>query len=101
MRYGAIIARGTVKEFVVQLHRWQDGVWRPVCQFDHTPSQSGGHDVTTEGIHLDLFDADRGKVDVETADHPGPIHPNAAYRYASRYIKRRNERLIQRWPTWR
>lgn len=101
MRYGATTARGGVEEFVVQLYCWHDGAWRVVCQFDHTPSQSGGHDVTTEGIHLDLFDAEGNKVDVETANHPGPVPIQFAFRYCIRYIERRNELLVQRWPTWR
>jgi hypothetical protein len=57
--------------------------------------------VTTEGVHLDLFDAEGNKMDTETATHPGPMTPQAAWRYADRYIDARNEQLIQRWPTWR
>lgn len=101
MRYGATIDRGSVEAFVVQLYSWHDGSWRIACQFDHTPSRSGGHDVTTDGVHLDLFDAEGTKVGVETANHPGPVAAEFAYNYATRYIERRNELLLQRWPTWR
>jgi hypothetical protein len=101
LRYWLETTRSEVEEFVVQLYCWHDGAWRLVCQFDHTPSLSDGHDVTTEGVHLDLFDADGNKVDTETANHPAPVNPRFAWEYANRYIEVRNVQLIQRWPQWR
>lgn len=100
LRYGLTTHRGEVEEFVVQLYHRNDR-WRIVCQFDHTPAQSMGHDVTVEGIHLDLFDNDGNKVNIEYADHPGPCDPAFALNYARNFLKHRNEQLIRRWPTWR
>ena len=77
-----------------------------MAQFDHTLEEGTGHDVEREGVHLDVF-RDGEKVDVSTvADagfdaHPGPLAADIALEYALTYMERENERLIQRYVTWR
>ncbi|WP_435078439.1 hypothetical protein [Halococcus sp. AFM35] len=77
-----------------------------VAQFDHTSEEGSGHDVEREGVHMDVF-RDGEKVDESTvADagfdaHPGPVVADIAVEYALTYMERENERLIERYMTWR
>ena len=95
-----------VVSFVVQLRCWVGTETELVAQFDHTPDQGMGHDVEREGVHMDVF-RDGEKVDVSlVADagldaHPGPLVADVASEYALTYMEQENERLIERFLTWR
>lgn len=99
LRYSVRVERGQVTAFVVQLYCWRDGSWHLVAQFDHTPKTSEGHDVTVEGVHMDVF-RDGEKYEVETSPHPGPSAPELALDYAIRYLETYNERLIEQYDAW-
>lgn len=87
-------------EFIVQLYGWVDGEWHLVAQFDHNPTLPNGHDVRSEGIHMDLF-RDGEKVDVEFTNHPGPVKPAFALNYAINYLSEHAQPLIERYQRCR
>lgn len=93
------VEHGQVTAFVVQLYWWRDGSWHLFAQFDHTPETPEGHDVTVEGIHMDVF-RDGEKHEVKTASHPGPSAPELALDYATRYLETYDKRLIERYDAW-
>jgi len=47
--------RGEITRFVVQLEYRLDGDWAEVVRFDHDPEGTYGHDVTAEGVHIDVY----------------------------------------------
>lgn len=106
IQYGVTTEGGDVTAFVVQLRCWVGIGTELVAQFDHTPEEGSGHDVEREGVHMDVF-RDGEKVDESTvADagfdaHPGPVVADIAVEYALTYMERENERLIERYLTWR
>lgn len=46
---------GAPKRFVVQLERRIDDDWWEVVRFDHDPENPMGHDITQEGLHMDVY----------------------------------------------
>ena len=64
IRVGFSKNRGEVTTFFVQLEYWHGGDWYPVARFDHAPDTPMGHDVSAEGLHLDIF-RDQEKYRVE------------------------------------
>lgn len=50
--------RGSVVTFLVKLEYNDGDAWRTVAHFDHNPFGDDGHDVTVEGLHLDIYHAD-------------------------------------------
>lgn len=55
LRLGFSTEQGTVAKFVAQLEYWLDGDWRTVLRYDHDRDAPGGHDVTEEGLHRDVY----------------------------------------------
>jgi len=47
--------RGEITRFLVQLEYRRDNDWTPIVRYDHDPASEHGHDVTTEGAHMDVF----------------------------------------------
>lgn len=84
---------------MVQLYCWTDGEWHLVAQFDHNPGLAGGHDVRTEGVHMDVFKAGE-KHETEAEPHPDSVKPAFALNYAINYLSRHDERLIERYRRW-
>lgn len=49
--------RGAVQRFLVQLERRRPGSgddWTQIARVDHNPSSHAGHDLRTEGVHVDV-----------------------------------------------
>lgn len=44
-----------ITRFVVQLEYSLDGEWQPVVRYDHDAESAHGHDVSREGIHVDVY----------------------------------------------
>lgn len=82
---------------MVQLEYWLDGEWSPVVRYDHDCEAVGGHDVSKEGLHLDVYRAGK-KVDVEFVT--GPIQPRDAFDYAEADLRENVERYIKRFEQW-
>jgi len=55
VRLGYSHDRGEVTRFVVQLEYCVEGEWREVVRYDHDPASEFGHDVTEEGLHIDVY----------------------------------------------
>lgn len=99
------IDHGTVIRFVVQLeynvaahsssHIEPD--WRVVARFDHDAMAPGGHDVTEEGLHLDIYrDGHRYQ-----RLRGFPLLPaGRAMRFAEETFRVRARRLLARFEQW-
>jgi len=55
LRLGFDTDSGEVTQFVVQLERRRGTDWVEVVRADHNPDSELSHDVTEEGIHLDVY----------------------------------------------
>jgi hypothetical protein len=85
LRTGFSTSRGTPTKFVVQLEYRVDGEWMQVARFDHDPDAENGHDVRSEGLHLDIYENGR-KVTVDR-DFPA-VSLKRALPYCEMYLKR-------------
>lgn len=54
-RLGYSHEQGEVTRFVVQLEYLYEKEWMPVVRYDHDPMSDQGHDVTDEGLHIDVY----------------------------------------------
>lgn len=52
---GISTEQGQVVRFVVQFEYRVASDWRVVVRFDHDPASAVAHDVTDEGIHMDVY----------------------------------------------
>ncbi|MDL0124189.1 MULTISPECIES: hypothetical protein [Halobacterium] len=50
--------RGDVTRFLVQLEYRLDDTWTEVVRYDHDPKSEFGHNVTEEGLHIDIYNAE-------------------------------------------
>ena len=55
VRLGYSHDRGEVTRFVVQLEYCVEDEWREVVRYDHDPASEFGHDVTDDGLHIDVY----------------------------------------------
>lgn len=94
LRYGVRTREGRVVEFVVHSFRWVDGAWRLVAQFEHDPVMEQGHDVRTEGVHMDAFNP-AGKKYTEAETNPGPLEPEFESEPAIDQSTENDERSIE------
>ena len=96
-RIGYSHDRGDVMKFVVQLEYRLADEWSEVVRFDHDPEALGGHDVTEEGLHMDVY---RQGEKIETEDVFPPLPADAALNLADEHIKEHLERYIKRFEQW-
>lgn len=96
---------GHVDSFTVQLEydlaafspAPDDADWRVVARFDHDATAPGGHDVTAEGMHLDIYrDGER----YERLWGFPTLPAGRAMRYAEEVLRVRGARLISRFERW-
>jgi len=88
---------GTVSRFMIQLEYWLDGAWREVVRYDHDRDAAGGHDITTEGLHLDVYrDGDKHRLEQIT----GPIPANEGFTAAEADLHENAEQYIRRFESW-
>ena len=88
---------GEVTRFVIQLEYWLDGDWREVVRYDHDRDAPGGHDVTDEGLHRDVY-RDGEKYDTEGVSPPIPA--NKAFDHAEEDLREDVQLLIKRFERW-
>lgn len=99
------VDRGTVVRFVVQLeYDWatvtpdaQDPNWRVVARFDHDSVSEGGHDVSDEGLHLDIYR--KGTRHERLRGFPA-LPTGRAMRYAEEYLIQHSDSLLARFEHW-
>jgi hypothetical protein len=89
--------RGEVSRFVIQREYWLDGDWREVVRYDHDRDAPGGHDVTNEGLHRDVY-RDGEKYRTEAVSPPIPA--NEAFDHAEEDLRENVERVIKRSERW-
>jgi hypothetical protein len=90
-------SEGHVTRFVVQLERSIGGEWSEVVRFDHEPENPMGHNITKEGLHMDVY-RDGEKVRVKDDFPPVPL--SDAPRYCIMYIRTNADQLLQRFDQW-
>lgn len=96
---------GSVEAFRIQLeydhgHRYTrrdpESDWCAVARFDHTPNSStGGHDITEEGVHLDLYRKDN---QYRTEEMPIPAvkgHLDATANACQEWLRENHDSLIE------
>jgi hypothetical protein len=89
--------RGEVIRFMTQLEYWLDGEWKTVVRYDHDKETDGGHDVSEDGLHVDVYRAGE-KVEARTVT--GPIPPESGFNYAEEDLRENTERYIKRFERW-
>jgi hypothetical protein len=88
---------GTPTRFVIQLEARIDGGWRQVARFDHDAENPMGHDITEEGLHMDIY---REGERVRVKDDFPPVDLIRAPRYCIAYIREHAETLLRRFEQW-
>lgn len=101
-RLGIDVNRGQVRRFVVQLEYLLDverDEWTTVVRYDHDAggSDEAAHDVTEEGLHIDVY-RDGEKVDSHELTPPLPA--NAALDVAEDHLNEHIEGYIRRFEQW-
>jgi len=101
-RLGIDVDRGQVQRFVVQLEYLVDPAadkWATVVRYDH--DAAGGdeatHDVTEEGLHIDIY-RDGEKVDSHELTPPLPA--NHALETAEDHLAEHLEGYLRRFEQW-
>ena len=89
--------QGKVTRFLIQLEYWLDGDWCEVVRYDHDRDASGGHDITEEGLHRDIY---RDSEKLRQEDVTPPIPANEGFDYAEEDLRENVERFIKRFETW-
>jgi len=99
IRMGYSTERGDVTRFVAQIEYDHDGEWRAVVRFDHdgTGVAEHAHDVTTEGVHMDVY---RDGEKYRTEEIFPPMPAGQALTNAEEHLSMHAERYIQRFDTW-
>lgn len=79
---------------MVRIEYWLDGDWRAVVRYDHDEDAEGGHDVTEEGLHRDIYrDGDK----VRSEEVTGPLPANLAFEHAEEELKQHTEGYVRRF----
>lgn len=89
--------RGQVTKFVVQLEYCLGDDWFEIVRFDHDPDAEGGHDVTDEGLHMDIY---RRGTKISTEDVFPPLPANDALDLAEMHLTKHLERYVKRFEQW-
>jgi len=97
IRAGLSTHKGDVERFFVQLEYWLDGDWFEVVRFDHSPDTELGHDITEDGLHMDIYRAEEKH---RVKDDFPPVGLNHAPRYCTTYIREHANQLIRRFEQW-
>ncbi len=92
-----------IERFVVQLEYLPEGDdpdeennWHAVVRSDHGPG-AGEHDVTDEGVHLDIY---RSGDPIGTPQLLGPVSPDEGFTEAEDHIREHAEYYINRYRRW-
>lgn len=97
IRIGRTTERGDLTQFVVQLEYWIGGEWKEVVRYDHDCNTEGGHDVTKEGLHIDVY-RDGEKVDMESVT--GPLPAGIAMDAAEEHLEDHLIQYVRRFEQW-
>jgi len=96
-RIGYRHERGDVTRFVVQLEYRVDDEWTEVVRFDHDPEGAHGHDVTEQGVHMDVYrDGDK----IRSEEVFPPMQAHEALTFAEEHLNQHAGRYITRFEAW-
>lgn len=96
-RIGYTHDAGEVTRFVVQLeYRREDG-WTEIVRFDHDPEGEQGHDVSVEGVHMDVY---RDGRKIRSPEIFPPMPANDALTSAEEHLTQHGKRYIKRFEEW-
>ena len=101
-RLGIDVSRGEVTRFVVQLEYLVEPTtdeWASVVRYDHDGegSAQAAHDVTEEGLHIDVY-LDGEKAD--THELTPPLPANEALRVAEDHLAEHVQGYVERFERW-
>ena len=96
-RIGYSHEQGLITRFVVQLEYRIDDRWREVIRFDHDPENKHGHDVTTDGVHMDVY---RAGEKIRSEEVFPPMNPADALSFAEEHLNQHGKRYIERYEEW-
>lgn len=97
IRFELDVHHGIPTRFVVQLEYRIYDEWRPVARFDHDSTGNQSHDVTEEGLHMDVY-RNGEKYRVERGFPP--VRLKRAPRYCKSYVRSNADRLLRRFEEW-
>ena len=97
VRMGYSTERGDVSRFVVQLEYCVDGAWGEVVRYDHDPASEFGHDVTEEGLHIDVY---RDGEQYRTEYVAPPMPAGLALDRAEDHLSNNLEGFTSRFEQW-
>lgn len=98
IRLGYSHDRGEVTRFVVQLECRVDDEWREVVRYDHDATNIGeGHDVTEEGLHIDIY---RNSKQHRTEYVAPPMPAGVALDRAEDHLSNSLEAFVERFEQW-
>jgi hypothetical protein len=96
-RIGYSHENGEVTRFVVQVEYRLNGEWESVVRFDHDPENEHAHDVTTEGVHMDVY---RHGEKLRSEEVFPPMSASDALTFAEEHLREHGERYIKRFRVW-
>ena len=101
-RLGIDTDQGEVTRFVVQLEYCIDpeaNEWATVVRYDHDGegSAKATHDVTEEGLHIDVY---RDGAKVDSHELTPPMQANAALNAAEDHLSEHVEGYLRRFERW-
>jgi len=96
-RLGYSHDRGDITRFVVQLEYCLGDEWLPVVRYDHDVDGEQGHDVTDEGLHIDVY---RESEKYRTEYVAPPMPPGIALDFAEDHLRENLQRFIERFEEW-
>ncbi len=87
-------AQGEVTRFVAQLQKPRDDdEYETIAQFDHDPISPGGHDVYSEGVHIDVYRRNEKDIKLWPVHAGLPTSRGRLLRYCSEYLEENAEWL--------
>ena len=101
-RLGIDVDRGQVTRFVVQLEYLLEAdpeEWATVVRYDHDAegSDEAAHDVTEEGLHIDVY---RDGEKVDSHELTPPMEANDALEHAEDHLSEHLDGYIRRFEQW-
>ncbi|KAA9406556.1 hypothetical protein Har1131_06950 [Haloarcula sp. CBA1131] len=94
---------GEIQSFYVQLEynlapeASNDDDWTQIACFDHQPEHPLGHDITREGLHMDIRHP--AKRDRKTVDFPA-VDLADAPRFCEKYLDKNYREISARYAGW-
>lgn len=96
-RLGITTDRGGVTRFVVQLEYFLEDEWAIVVRYDHDVAGEATHDVTEEGLHIDVY---RDGEKHATEYIAGPLPAGVALDFAEDHLAENAEHFVKRFEEW-